>query len=392
MRSPPVADRWGALRPSPTIEMSERVRVARASGREVISLSSGDPNLPTDPRIVEAAERAMRDGRTHYASPAGEPALREAIARREAERSGAVYDPGDVLVTPGGKFALLTALMGVVNPGDEVLVPDPGWVSFGPCVRLAGGTPVAVRMNGPGVEALERAITPRTKALIVNSPANPTGQVLEEAEVAQLVDVARRHEAWLIFDQVYADLVYEGAGAFPQVSPGGFERTLVVDSLSKSFAMTGWRLGYLAAPPGLTRVLVRFLQHSVYCVPPFVQAAGTRALELSQELLPGYRELFRTRVVRAAASLSTIEGLTCPLPAASFHLFPGVQGNEIRIARRWLDEADVAVLPGSAFGAAGAGHLRLSLTCPEDLLETAFDRIARAGIGASPIGASVEDR
>jgi aspartate aminotransferase len=376
-----LAERIRSLKPSATVEMTERVRAARAAGRRIIGLSSGDPNLPTDPRIVEAATRAMRDGRTHYAPPAGEPELREAIAQRETARAGVACDAGDVLVTPGGKFALLAALMATVEDSDEVIVPEPGWVSYAPCVRLCGGTPIALpsldRLD-PG--AVERAVTPRTRAVIVNAPANPTGRILPAAELAALVALAERHDFWIVFDQVYCDLVHDTAFAWPRAVPGGQDRVLVVDSLSKSFGMTGWRLGYLALPPGLARAVVKLVQHSIYCVPPFLQDAAVCALSLADELVPRHRQLFRGRLERAAPRLDRVAGISCTLPDAGFYLFPRVAGDDVAIARRWLDELGIAAMPGSAFGAAGAGHLRLSLTCPDAELGEALEAIARAGI------------
>ncbi len=376
-----VAQRFRTLKPSATVEMSERVRDARASGREIIALSSGDPNVPTDPRIIEAAEVSLRGGATHYSSSSGEPSLRESIARRELLRSGVRYDPDDIIVTPGGKFALLAALMGVIEPGDEVVVPQPGWVSYGPCIRLAGGVPVPVAMaDAFDVESIRKALTPATRAVIVNSPVNPTGTVVRRSEMCGLVSLAEQHNLWIVFDQVYADMSYNGPVAFPQAIDNAFERTLVVDSLSKSFGMTGWRLGYLAMPPGLAKYVVKFIQHSIYCVPPFIQAAGVRALELSDELLPRYREMFRARVARATEGLQGVEGLLCTMPSAGFFLFPHVDGDEVAIARRWLDVLNIAVLPGTAFGDAGAGHLRLSLSCSDEELDVALDRISSAGV------------
>jgi aspartate/methionine/tyrosine aminotransferase len=374
-----VAERFRSLKPSATVEMSERVRAARAEGREILGLSSGDPNVPTDSRIIDAAERSMRDGATHYSSAAGEPALRAAIVRREAVRSGVVYDPADIIVTPGGKFALLTALMGVVGPGDDVVVPQPGWVSYGPCIRLCGGAVVPLpALDTFEIDALERALTPSTRAVIVNSPVNPTGRILTSLEIKKIVELAHSRDFWIIFDQVYADLAFKGAVSFPQRQPGGFERTLVVDSFSKSFGMTGWRLGFLAMPPELSRSVVKFIQHSIYCVPAFIQAAGVRALELSDELLPRYRAMFRARLDLALERLAGVEGLSCTPPDAGFFLFPRVDGDDVDIARRWLDDLNVAVLPGSAFGAAGAGHLRLSLSCSDHELDLALDRITRS--------------
>lgn len=379
---PSLADRVSALKPSATVEMTERIRQGRAAGRRIFGLSSGDPNLPTDPRIIAAAERAMRGGETHYSTPAGMPALREALAQHENKRSGAKYDASDILVTPGGKFALLTALMGVVGQGDEVLIPEPGWVSYGPCVRLCGGKPIALPMlDRIDPQAIEAAITPSTRAIILNSPVNPTGRILPKDELTAVVDIVRKHNLWLIFDQVYADLTYDRPVAFPQAIDGGQERTLVVDSLSKSFGMTGWRLGYLAVPAGVGKQIVKFLQHSIYCVPPFVQVAGMEALKLYDELVPRYRALFRARLERAVKGLSAVEGIDCKMSDATFYLFPRVAGDDTAIAKRWLDTQDVAVLPGSAFGAAGAGHVRLSLTVSDEDLDIALDRIAKAGIG-----------
>jgi aspartate/methionine/tyrosine aminotransferase len=379
----PLADRVLGLKPSATVEMTERVRNARASGRKIIGLSSGDPNIATDLRIIAAAERAMREGDTHYGPPAGLPALREAIVKREATRSGVTYDPSDVIVTPGGKFALLTALMAIVQNGDEVLVPEPGWVSYGPCVQLCGGVPVGISMLDRIDEAtLERAVSPRAKAIIINSPVNPTGRVLSATEIADVLSFAERHDLWIVFDQVYCDLLYSGEFPTPARLPGGRARVMVIDSLSKTFGMTGWRLGYLALPPGLSKSVLKFIQHSIYCVPGFVQAAGITALSLSDELVPRYREMFRSRLATAAARLSSVPGIACSMPPATFYLFPSVEAVDTEVAKRWLDEIDVATVPGSSFGRGGVGHLRLSLTCPDRELDDALERIARIGIAA----------
>ena len=371
LNDPRLAERVASLRPSATVEMTERVRAARAAGRRIIGLSSGDPGLVTDERIVDAAVRAMRDGDTHYGPAAGSPALREALAERERLRTGAGYSAGDFLVTPGGKFALLTALMGVVQQGDEVLVPEPGWVSYGPCVRLCGGVPVALPMlDRIDPERLAASLTPRTVAIILNSPVNPSARVLSQAELDTVIELARRHSLWIVFDQVYSDLLHEGGFAAPQATAEGRARTLVVDSMSKTFGMTGWRLGSLAMPSGAVRAIQRFMQHSVYCVPGFVQQAGVQALALFDELVPQYRAMFRRRQVLAAGRLSAMAGFACPLPEAGFYLFPSLDRDDTSVSAAWLDRLGIASVPGSAFGPAGAGHLRLSLTAPDpELLE-----------------------
>jgi len=380
--SPLLAARVAELKPSATVEMTERLRAARAAGRNILSLSSGDPNIETDSRIIDAAGRAMRAGDTRYGPAAGMPALREAIAERERRRCGATYEASDILVTPGGKFALLTALMGTVAPGDEVIVPEPGWVSYGPCVKLCGGTPVILPMLDRVDSAMiERAITPRTKAIILNSPVNPSGRVLPQDEIDAVLALAERHNLVLVFDQVYSDLLHEGPFAYPQATPAGQARTFVVDSFSKTFGMTGWRLGYLATPPGLAKTILRFIQHSIYCVPGFVQAAGLEALGLYDELVPVYRERFRTKQLRVAERLDKIDGIKCTAPRASFYLFPSVAADDSALASAWLDKLDVSSLPGSAFGAAGAGHLRLSVTASDADIDEALDRIAKFGLG-----------
>ncbi|MGH6790110.1 MAG: pyridoxal phosphate-dependent aminotransferase [Pseudolabrys sp.] len=382
--TPKLAERVSTLKPSATVEMTERIRQARAAGRKIIGLSSGDPGIDTDARIVEAAERAIARGETHYSTPAGLPELRQAIAAREAKRSGAQYGAADILVTPGGKFALLTALMGVVEPGNEVIIPQPGWVSYGPCVRLCGGTPVPLPMlDRIDPAAVEAAVTPATRAIILNSPVNPTGRILPQAELAAVLDIVRKRNLWLVFDQVYCDLAYDKPMVFAQGLPGGHANTLVVDSLSKTFGMTGWRLGYLAAPPGVSGTLQKFLQHSIYCVPPFIQHAGIAALSLHDELAPRYREMFRARLTRASKRLSKIPGIDCPMSEATFYLFPRIAGDDAAIARRWLDEFDLAVQPGSSFGPAGTGHLRLALSLGDRELDEALGRIETAGIGAA---------
>ncbi|MBI1990022.1 MAG: aminotransferase class I/II-fold pyridoxal phosphate-dependent enzyme [Betaproteobacteria bacterium] len=378
-----LAARVATLQPSATVEMSERVRNARAAGKRILGLSSGDPNIPTDPRIIAAAERSLRRGDTLYSAPAGLLPLREAIAGREARLSGIAIDPADVLITPGGKFAVLAALMATVSEGDEVLVPDPGWVSYGPCVSLCGGAPVAVPcLNGYDAVRLESAITPRTRAIIVNSPANPSTHVATQAELQAILAVAERHDLWIIFDQVYAEMNYAEAIPRLQSLPGARARTFIADSLSKTFGMTGWRIGMLIPPPGLAKAIVRFIGHSIYCVPPFVQAAAIEAFNLADEIIPAIRETFRKRIAVAAPRLNNVQGITCAASRATFYLFPKVAADERVVAKRWLDEGGIAVLPGSAFGDGGKTFLRISLACSDAELDEALTRIERFGIGA----------
>jgi aspartate/methionine/tyrosine aminotransferase len=376
-----IADRVASLRPSATVEMTEKVRAAKAAGRRVLSLASGDPGIPTDSRIIEAAYAALKAGDTRYGPVLGDPKLRAALAAHEQRRSGVFYDEADIIVTPGGKFALLTALMGIVEPGDEVLVPEPGWVSYGPCVELSAGRPVLLPMiDHIDLAAMAAAITERTVAVIVNSPVNPTGRVISQKEIDGLAELAERHNLWIVFDQVYSDLVHGGTFPTPQATAKGRPLTFVVDSFSKTFGMTGWRLGYLAVPPGLSKPISRFIQHSVYCVPGAVQAAGLKALEIYDEVVPQYREMFRRRQRDAAARLDAVSGIDCVAPEASFYLFPSVAADDRALAARWLDVHDVATVPGSAFGSAGARHLRVTVTASDQEIDEALNRIAAAGV------------
>jgi aspartate/methionine/tyrosine aminotransferase len=379
---PPLAPRVANLQPSATVEMSERIRSARAAGKRIFGLSSGDPNIATDPRIIAAAERSLRRGETLYSTPAGLMPLREAIAAREAQLSSINVDPGDVLITPGGKFAVLTALTAIVADGDEVLIPDPGWVSYGPCVSLCGGVPVTVPcIDRHDIARIEAAITPRTRAIIINSPANPSTHVATKAELQAILAAAQRHNMWIIFDQVYADMNYGDPIARLQSLPGARERTFIADSLSKTFGMTGWRIGMLIAPPGLAKPINRYIGHSIYCVPPFVQAAAIEAFKLVDEIVPTIRETFRKRIALAAPRLDRLEGVSCPTSRATFYLFPKLARDDKEVAKRWLDEGQVAVLPGSAFGEGGRNYLRLSLACSDAELDEALTRIERIGIG-----------
>jgi len=378
---PKPSTRVASLQPSATVEMTERVRQARASGRKIIGLSSGDPALKTDDRIVAAALRAIERGETHYSNPAGQIELRAAIARRERARCGVQYDADDILITPGGKFALLAALMGIIEPGDEVIVLEPGWVSYGPCVRLCGGVPIALQtLDRLDLDGVRSVLNRRSRAIILNSPVNPTGRILSAGELRETVAIAQQHGMWILFDQVYADLAYGKTVAFPQAMDGGRDCTLVIDSLSKTFGMTGWRLGYVALPSPLAKPVLKFLQHSIYCVPQFIQAAGVEALSLHDELAVHYRDTFGRRMIHAARELSKVDGIRCEMSDGTFYLFPRIAGDDVATARLWLDAIDVATMPGSAFGRSGAGHLRLSLTCSEAELDEALNRITQTGI------------
>jgi aspartate aminotransferase len=356
--------------------MSERIRQAQAAGRRILPLASGDPNLPTHPEIIAAAHRAMEAGLTRYGPAAGTPALREGLAARLTAKCGAAYSAAEILVTPGGKFSVFAAMMAALGPGDEAILLDPCWVSYAPCVRLAGAVAVPVpALEGVDTDRVAAAVTPRTRMIVINSPHNPTGQILSRSALAALLEIAERHDLWLLFDQVYADLTFEPGFTYLQSLEGAKARTFVADSLSKTYGMTGWRMGYLAVPEAVTKPILRVIQHSIYCVPPFIQAASEAALRLPESVVEGHAQLFRRRRDRAVEGINRLRGIRCRRPSATFYAFPRVGGDDKAVAAEWLDRLSIATVPGSAFGAAGAGHLRLSLTCTDEVLEEALARL-----------------
>jgi aspartate/methionine/tyrosine aminotransferase len=373
---PTLAPRVTAIGPSATVEMTERVRAARAAGKPVLPLSSGDPNLPTHPAVIEAAHRAMLNGDTHYGPSPGLPALREAIAARLTKRTKMHTTADEVLITPGGKFAVFAALTATVMPGDEVIVFDPCWVSYHPCIQLCGGTTVVIpALDEVPLDKIEAAITPRTRMIIVNSPVNPTGRVLTRAELSGLARLAREHNFWLLFDQVYSDLVFDGGFTFLQTLDDAKNRTFIADSLSKTYGMTGWRTGFVVAPSHAVKPLLRVIQHSIYCVPPFIQHAAVAALQLPDSVVESYVGRFRRHRDKMVDALNGLNGISCTAPPATFYVFPFVGGDDRKVAEQWLDTLSIASVPGSAFGAGGTGHLRLSLTCSDQDIDSAIEKL-----------------
>jgi aspartate aminotransferase len=372
-----LSSRITSLKPSATVEMTERVRQARQAGRDIIGLSSGDPNLPTHPSVIEAAYRAMKDGETHYSPSPGKPSLRNAIARRLSMESGSEYISEQIIVTPGGKFAVFAGVLSVVEPGDEIILLDPCWVSYGPCVKMAGGIPIVVpALKKIDPERLEKAITSRTKMIIVNSPVNPTGRVISKPELETIIRLAQKNDLWILYDEVYKNILFEPELRISiQTIENVCDRLLVVNSFSKEYGMTGWRIGYLAAPRGFYKDIRKILQHSVYCVPPFIQAAAEAAIALPAEIMAAHVAEFKRRRDFLASKLNDIPAISCDAPAATFYLFPAVEKDDWTVATEWLDKLNVAVLPGSVFGAAGEGHIRLSFTSEIHLLQEAIRRI-----------------
>jgi aspartate/methionine/tyrosine aminotransferase len=370
-------------------EVAARARRLEAQGRRVVHLEIGDPGVPTPPHVVEAGIAALRAGETGYCAPPGLPELREAIAATLRGR-GVPASAERVVVTAGGKPALFYALLAVLEPGDEVLLPDPGFPAFSAVARFAGATVVTyplARERGFGLDAglIAERLTSRSRVVIVNAPHNPSGGGASLRELERLAELAERRDLIVISDEVYARIAYDGPQASIAELPGLTTRTLVVDTFSKTYAMPGWRLGYLLAPADLVGAIVRLLINNTSCTPPFVQRAGLAALTGPQQGVDQLVRRLRARRDVLVRGLNAIPGIRCDAPAGAFLAFPDVTAVLSRIdltteafAEALLERHGVATLPGTAFGPGGAGHLRLSFAASEADLELALAALRRA--------------
>ena len=357
----------------------------RADGEDIILLSVGDPDFPTAPPIVAAAKASLDQGRTHYAAIAGQLPLRQAIARHQERVSGQAVDPDHILVLAGAQSALFTACQCLLQPGDEVIVPEPMYVTYPATVAAAGAEVVRVPLVAErgfhvDLDALAAAVTPRTRAVILNSPHNPTGAVMTRHELEAVARLCRRHDLWLISDEVYATLHYEGEHVSPAGLPGMASRTVTVSSLSKSHAMTGWRVGWLIGPPELVEHAANLALCMLYGSPPFIQDAATAALAMEGGEAAAMLERFRRRRDAVCRRLAGLPGLACTRPRGGMFVMLDVRRTGLSaetFAQRLLAEEGVCVLSGDAFGGAAAGHVRLSLTAPDERLAEACNRIGR---------------
>lgn len=397
---PALADRMAALSGEGALDVFRRAQLLEHAGRSVIHLELGAPDVDAPPHVAAAAVRALQAGDARYVAPQGTPELREAIAADVRSR-GVPCDADQVLVTPSAKTAVFYALLATVREGDEVLVPDPGFPIYPSAVRFAGGTPVGYAMDAdgaPDLDDLERRVTGRTRAVALNSPGNPTGGALGADALARLAALARRHDLVLVTDDIYSRLVYDAAwgGRAPSVAAFAPERTLLVDGFSKTYAMTGYRLGYLAAPAEWTERLVTLAVNGHTCVPPFVQRAGVAALAGPQDVVGSQVAAYRARRDALVGALNAIPGVRCASPAGAFYAFPdfsevlGAAGVTSRaFADRLLEEHGVAAIDGAAFGARGEGHLRLSFASARADLDAAAARVRGAveALGDAALGA-----
>ena len=381
--SPGLADSLERLGTETAFSVLARARELEREGREIIHLEIGEPDFDTPLHIREAAAAALRAGETHYCPSAGIPELRDEAARYLSTSRHIRVDPANVLVGTGAKPFLFFTILATCNPGDEVVYPDPGFPIYESAIRWAGATPVALplleeRDFAFDIADLESRLSPRTKLVILNSPQNPTGGALSPEETETAAALLADSGAWVLSDEVYSQMVFDGEFASVASHPGLLERTILLDGLSKTYAMTGWRCGFAAVPKPLVDPLVRFFVNSTSCVPPFVQLAGVAALSGPQDEPRAMVEEFRARRELVVAGLNELPGVSCRVPRGAFYAFPNVAEVPVDadvLADRLLQEAGVAVLAGSAFGRVGADNLRISYANSRENLARALERM-----------------
>src|SRR3954467_11584455 len=379
-----VAQRMSMIGTETAFEVSARARALEAAGRDIIHLQIGEPDFDTPANARAAAKAALDEGATHYAPYPGIPALREAIAEDAAARKGFPVTPDRVFVTVGGKGVMLYAILGLVDPGDEVLVPDPGYPIYESLTRFVGGTPVPVpiRMEHDfriDLDELASLVTPRTRLLVINSPANPTGGVLTRADLEAIAELAQRHDLWVLADEIYGRILYDGEEHVSIASlPGLADRTIVLDGFSKTFAMTGWRMGYAIVPPWLAPAYATLVINTISGVTAFAQAGALEALTGPQAAVEDMVREFRVRRDLVVEGLNAIDGVRCLKPHGAFYVFPEISATGLEgaaLADRLLNQAGVCVLAGTAFGGIGRNHIRISYANSRENLEEGLRRI-----------------
>jgi len=384
------------INPSQTIAITNKARELKAAGRDVIGLAAGEPDFDTPENIREAAIKAIRDGHTRYTAVDGIPELKAAIVAKFKRENGLTYKPSQVTVGTGGKQVLFNALVATLDPGDEVIIPAPYWVSYPDIVQFAGGTPVPVETRLEDnfklkPEALEAAITPKTKWLIFNSPSNPTGAAYSRAELKALTDVLVKHpHVWILTDDMYEHLVYDDFEFVTpvQVEPSLYDRTLTMNGVSKAYCMTGWRIGYAAGPEELIKAMGTLQSQSTSNPSSIAQWAAVEALNGPQDFIAANNKVFKERRDLVVSMLNQANGLTCPKPEGAFYVYPSCAGvigkktpagkvieNDEMFASELLDAEGVAVVHGSAFGLGPA--FRISYATATKDLEEACLRIQR---------------
>jgi aspartate/methionine/tyrosine aminotransferase len=387
------AERMSRLGTEGAFEVLAKARRLEAQGKRIVHLEIGEPDFTTPDNIVEAGISAMQHGYTHYTPASGILEARQAVAGFVSRTLNTEVDPTEVVLVPGSKNVLLFTLLACIEPGDEVILPDPGYPAYASQVNFIGAVPKTVTLREESgfrmdLDELASLVTPKTRMLIVNTPQNPTGGVLTTEDVQFVCELAHKHDLLVVSDEIYSQLVYGFHHVSPLSYPGMRDRTVLMDGLSKSYAMTGWRLGYAVAPKALAAKLDTLMINSSSCAAAFTQMAAIEALTApeSEHAVARMVKVFEHRRNLVVDGINAIPGMRCARPQGSFYVFPNIEGTgykEQELADRLLAEAGVAVLPGTAFGDAGKGFIRLAYTQSEDELKLGLDRI-KEFIAANP--------
>src|SRR6266404_110946 len=378
-----VAPRMSRLGTESAFEVLARARQLERTGREIVHLEIGEPDFDTPAHIKDAAKQALDAGATHYGPSAGLPELREAIAKHVAETRGVPVAPEEVVVTPGAKPIMFFTIMAMIGEGDEVIHPNPGFPIYESVINFVGGVPVPIPLReesgfGFDLEVFERKASARTRLIIINSPQNPTGGVLELEQLGRIAEVAKRYRIPVLADEIYKSFLYDGEFASITRFPGMEGLVIILDGFSKAYAMTGWRLGYGVMPPALAEHVTRLMVNSNSCTAAFTQHAGIAALQGDQTPVTEMVAEFKRRRDVLVAGLNRLPGVSCRSPRGAFYVFPNVKALKrpsTEIAEALLQESGVAVLGGSAFGQYGEGYLRLSYASSEANLKKALERM-----------------
>src|SRR2546423_1540422 len=378
-----VAERMGRLGTESAFEVLARAKALERQGKEIVHLEIGEPDFDTPAHIKEAAKRALDANATHYGPSAGLPELREAIAKHVAETRGVPVSPEEVVVTPGAKPIMFFTIMAMIGEGDEVIHPNPGFPIYESVINFVGGKPVPIPLReesgfGFDLELFERSVTSKTKLIVINSPENPTGGVLDRSQLERIAAIAVAHQTPVLTDEIYRQFLYEGEFASIMNMRGMRDLTILLDGFSKSYAMTGWRLGYGVMPPKLAEHVSRLMVNSNSCTASFVQLAGIAALQGDQTPVARMVAEFKRRRDLFVDGLNQLPGVKCARPRGAFYVFPNITGtrrSSAEVAERLLNDAGVAALSGAAFGAHGEGYLRFSYANSEANLRTALERM-----------------
>ncbi len=380
-----LAERISQVTPSITLAIAAKAKAMKGEGIDVCSFSAGEPDFDTPAHIKDAAAKALAEGKTKYGPASGEPPLREAIARKLKNDNGLNYKAENVIVTNGGKHSLFNLMLALIEPGDEVIIPAPYWLSYPEMVTLAGGTSVIVTTTAESgykitPEQLKQAITPKTKLFILNSPSNPTGMVYSPEEIQALAEIIVAADILVVSDEIYEKILYDGAKHVSIGSLGEeiFQRTIISNGFAKGYSMTGWRIGYLAGPVDLIKATITIQSHSTSNICTFAQYGAIAALESSQDCVQEMLQAFTKRRQVMLERLNAIPGLSCPKPDGAFYLFPDIRQTGLKsldFSNALLEEHQVAVIPGIAFGA--DDNIRLSYATDMATIEKGMERLEK---------------